>query len=190
MRAQHRMEPPPSRAARGRRRNLKRKRDEPEANGGSALRVYVGPDTSRGHPQIALNQDDWRSAYRIDSGAGGTRNGPVMLEFEGFEGEGEEDAEALDEEDEGELDGVPEHLAVLQDPATGLILGRTPALVKYVVMKAKHRCALAEHESLLEELKAARQEELMWRERKDLLLDEVLIATFGCVDAELLVDGC
>ena len=52
-------------------------------------------------------------------------------------------------------------------------------MVRYLVMKGKHDHALREHASLLEELRTVRQEELIWRERKDQLLDEVLRRTFG-----------
>lgn len=81
-------------------------------------------------------------------------------------------------ESDGE-DDMPPHLAALQDPDTGLILGRSPAMVKYIIWKAKHQYALQEHESLIEELRTLRYEEKCWKERKDALLDEVLRMTFG-----------
>ena len=78
-----------------------------------------------------------------------------------------------------EEDDIPPHLAALQDPATGLIMGKSPAMVKYILYKAKHKYALQEHESLIEQLRTMRYEEKCWRERKDALLDEVLRVTFG-----------
>lgn len=56
-------------------------------------------------------------------------------------------------DDEEEEDGLPIHLARLVDPQTGLILGRSPALVKYVIQKAKWRYALETHAALIEELR-------------------------------------
>lgn len=85
-----------------------------------------------------------------------------------MEGEGE------DEEDE-----IPPHLLALQDPNTGLIMGKSPSMVLYLIWKAKHRYILQEHASMIEELRILRYEEKCWRERKDALLDEVLRATFG-----------
>ncbi|KAH8105251.1 hypothetical protein BXZ70DRAFT_920065 [Cristinia sonorae] len=82
-------------------------------------------------------------------------------------------------------DDIPPHLAALQDPETGLIMGRTPSMVKYILWKAKHEYALQEHASLIEELRALRYEEKCWRERKDALLDEVLRVTFGQQAEEL-----
>lgn len=87
----------------------------------------------------------------------------------------------IEADDSDAEEGIPEHLVPLQDPKTGLILGRTPAMVKYLVMKAKHQHALREHGTLIEELRTVRLEEQAWRERKDQLLDEVLRHTFGYV---------
>ncbi|KAH8081323.1 hypothetical protein BXZ70DRAFT_901225 [Cristinia sonorae] len=81
-----------------------------------------------------------------------------------------------DEEDE-----IPPHLAGMRDPQTGLIMGRSPDMVKYIVWKAKHRYALQQHEILIEQLRAMKYEEKCWRERKDALLDVALRLTFGSV---------
>lgn len=82
-------------------------------------------------------------------------------------------------------DDIPPHLVALQDPDTGLIMGRSPAMVKYILWKAKHKHALQEHSSLIEELRTLHYEEKCWRERKDALLDEVLRMTFGQQAEEL-----
>ena len=82
-------------------------------------------------------------------------------------------------EGEDDDDDLPPHLAALLDPTTGLIMGRSPAFVKYIVWKAKHRHVLREHEDLIEQLRSVRWEEKCWRQRKDALLDEVLRVTFG-----------
>ncbi|KAL4243609.1 hypothetical protein ABKN59_011156 [Abortiporus biennis] len=89
--------------------------------------------------------------------------------------------------EESEDEGVPPYLMERMDPATGLILGRTPTMVKYLVMKAKHRHALKEHENLIDELRTLRREEKCWRERKDSLLNEVLRVSFGEHAQDLIV---
>jgi len=58
-------------------------------------------------------------------------------------------------------------------------MGRPPGMVKYLIMKAKHRYALEQHEGLIEELRVARWELKKERESKESLLDDVLKANFG-----------
>ena len=84
-----------------------------------------------------------------------------------------------------ESEGIPLHLWELRDPQTGLIMGRSPAMVRYLIIKAKHKHALQEHECLIEELRAARTEQNYWYEKKEELLDEFLKANFGCVSSIL-----
>jgi len=55
-------------------------------------------------------------------------------------------------------DTLPFHLQPLYDERTGLVLGRSPAMVMYLLMKAKHHCAVEQHELLSEELKAVKDE--------------------------------
>jgi hypothetical protein len=43
----------------------------------------------------------------------------------------------------------------LLDPRTGLVMGRSPALVMYIIQKAKMRYALEIHAGLIEELRCA-----------------------------------
>ena len=82
-----------------------------------------------------------------------------------------------------ESEGIPLHLWELRDPQTGLIMGRSPAMVRYLIIKAKHKHALQEHECLIEELRAVRAEQNYWYEKKEGLLDEFLKANFGCVSS-------
>lgn len=82
-------------------------------------------------------------------------------------------------EEEDDDDDLPPHLAALQDPETGRIMGRSPAFAKYIIWKAKHEQALREHEDLIQQLRSVRWEETCWRQRKDALLDEVLRVAFG-----------
>lgn len=85
----------------------------------------------------------------------------------------------------GSEEGIPSYLRDAMDPQTGKIHGRSPAMVKYLVMKAKHRYVLEQHENLLEELRVVRYEERRTREEKEEALDLVLGAYYGC--ANLLI---
>jgi hypothetical protein len=87
------------------------------------------------------------------------------------------------DEDEGYTsstsDTLPAHLLPHYVPATNLVLGRTPSMVMYLLMKAKHRYALEQHESLLEELRVARAELKKEKEDKEGTLDDFLRSMFG-----------
>jgi hypothetical protein len=78
-------------------------------------------------------------------------------------------------------DGLPPHLHQAMNPQTGLILGRSPEMVKYLLMKAKHRYALEQHEHLIEELRVARCELRRVKDEKEAALDELLRINFGYV---------
>jgi hypothetical protein len=83
------------------------------------------------------------------------------------------------DDDEGPDDGLPARLLAARDPETGLIYGRDPYMVKYLLTKAKHRWLLEAHEELIEELRVMRHQEAWWRRAKDEALDKVLLAEFG-----------
>ncbi|KAH9927636.1 uncharacterized protein B0H18DRAFT_1002920 [Fomitopsis serialis] len=165
MRIQHNISPPLP----GRGGSRKRKREEPEPTAPQADPNAYGYSTfkleTNGHPDDA---DDTRmspadypnGAYA--SGSAGPR--PASPEY--------------DEHDEGE-DEIPQYLLMQADPQTGLIMGRSPAMVKYLIMKAKQQYALEQHEALVEELRVLRKEERLWKERKDALMDELLHVYFG-----------
>jgi len=74
---------------------------------------------------------------------------------------------------------LPPQLAAAADPKTGLIYGRPPAMVKYMITKAKYQWITGEHQLLLGELEQLKQEQLALEHKKDLVLDEVLRTTFG-----------
>jgi len=80
------------------------------------------------------------------------------------------------EEDDGytssSSDTLPPHLESLYDDKTGLILGRSPAMVMYLLMKAKHHCALEQHELLLEQLKIGKAELKNEKDEKEASLDQ------------------
>jgi len=85
------------------------------------------------------------------------------------------------EEGDASADTLPDYLAQQLDPQTGLIRGRTPAMVMYLLMKARHRYASEQHELLLEELKTMRQELQHVRDEKERALDDVFRGYFGFV---------
>ena len=82
-------------------------------------------------------------------------------------------------------EGIPSYLAQDLDPATGLIRGRAPDMVKYLVMKAKFSFALEQHSTLLEELRVLRAEECALRQGKDEALDSIMHMEFGWVPSSL-----
>jgi hypothetical protein len=133
MRLQHNMPPPPS--GRGAAGTRKRKR--------SLSPTQVNPPAPE---QSAFNtfKLEPQTPSELENGIGGGGDYFSTLTRE-------ED----DNEDDGEDDGLPPHLLQHMDPRTGLILGRSPALVKYIIQKAKLRYALETHESLIEELRCA-----------------------------------
>ena len=69
-------------------------------------------------------------------------------------------------------DTLPPRLQLLIDDKTGLVLGRSPAMVKYLMMKAKHNCAHEQNEMLLEQLKAVRVELKKEKDEKEASLDQ------------------
>ncbi|KAG8925488.1 hypothetical protein FRC02_009628 [Tulasnella sp. 418] len=86
-------------------------------------------------------------------------------------------------------DDIPPSLQGQVDPATGLILGRSPSMVKYLVMKAKYRYILAEHELLLDELEMLQREETRLTQSKDQALDQLLLAEFGPSAQDFIEDN-
>ena len=184
MRIQHNISPPLP----GRGGSRKRKRDEAElgAAGSAAIPGNADPSTSgtaygyntfkiepnhqhvsdpHGDPDESGRGSPLGEAHTLANG--GTTSRPLTPDS---------DPSIPDEDDQ-----LPEHLLATMDPNTGLIMGRTPTMVRYLLLKAKHRYALEQHEALLEELRIHRYEEKCWRERKDALLDELLRVNFGCV---------
>jgi hypothetical protein len=79
----------------------------------------------------------------------------------------------------GSSDTLPEHLVTHFNPETGLVMGRTPAMVMYLLMKAKYRHATEQHEDLLEQLRVMKAETKREKELKEEALDQFLKAQFG-----------
>lgn len=166
MRIQHNISPPLP----GRGGSRKRKREEPEPAA----------------PQADANQYGY-ATFKLDSnGNPDDPDDPRMdsVEFQnamhpsgsGIPRPGSPDP---DDPDDGR-DDIPLYLLKQMDQG-GLIMGRTPTVVKYLIMKAKHQYAVEQHEALVEELRVLRKEERLWKERKDALMDELLHVHFGSV---------
>jgi hypothetical protein len=135
MRLQHNMPPPPS--GRGSSGTRKRKRSLSPSH----------PQTNAPAPEqsaFSTFKLEPQTPSELDHGIGGGGD-----YFSGLTREEDDD------EDDGEDDGLPPHLQRLLDPRTGLIMGRSPALVMYIIQKAKMRYALETHTSLIEELRCA-----------------------------------
>lgn len=163
MRIQHNIIPP----APGRGGNRKRKREEPE----------VATQTS----------GDGYGSFKVDPPElDEDRLSPPDMNGDHPNGANARKSATPDDEDDEDDDEIPTHLVEQMDKNTGLIFGKTPTMVKYLIMKAKHKHALDEHANLIEELRMVRYEERCWRERKDALLDEVLRVTFGYVQVEVI----
>ena len=158
MRIQHNIIPP----APGRGGNRKRKREEPEPA-----------------PQAT---GDGYGSFKVDPPDIDDEIFPSLEHMNGDHppaGSNEKRSASPEHEEEEEEEEIPAYLMQKQDKVTGLIHGKTPTMVRYLIMKAKHKHVLDEHANLIEELRMVRLEERRWRERKDALLDDVLRATFG-----------
>ncbi|KAI0077969.1 hypothetical protein K474DRAFT_1594915 [Panus rudis PR-1116 ss-1] len=165
MRIQHNIIPPLP--GRGGNRKRKREREDPDAqqanaDGYSSFRVdHAHHDLHGDNEEGRMSPFDTNGLpHPFTNGASSLR--PISPDI------------SDDEEDE-----IPSHLMAYMDPQTGLIMGRTPWMVKYLIMKAKYQFALEEHTNLIAELRTLRQEEKAWRVRKDALLDQVLLELFG-----------
>jgi len=89
-------------------------------------------------------------------------------------------------EDFPSSDTLPPHLQSLIDDRTGLVLGRSPAMVMYLLMKAKHHCAHEQNELLLEQLKAVKVELKKEKDEKEASLDQFFQVMLK-EDAQLLL---
>ena len=93
--------------------------------------------------------------------------------------------QATAEEDDGYMsstsDVLPASLQAHLDESTGLVMGRTPAKVMYLLMKAKHRYAVEQNEVLKQQLNDAKMLLNEEKEEKEHALDELLHRMLGHV---------
>lgn len=177
MRLQHNMLPPPS----GRGGSRKRKRgDSPQPNPSHAQTTSAPADAS------GFN------TFKVEPRSPSETGIPGADYFDTHPPPGQEDDRNEDgvDDDDGE-DGLPPHVARHMDPQTGLVMGRSPSLVKYIIQKAKMRHALETHAALIEELRIARAQAKEEKLKKEAMLDDLLRAVFGEEAAAryLMTDG-
>ncbi|KAG6821530.1 hypothetical protein H0H93_000039 [Arthromyces matolae] len=189
LRLQHNIEPP----APGRGGNRKRKRAADDQAPGNTLTSH-GP--SAGGP---LNNSSSFNTFKFEPSpypddshrpttfANGHRRSPSPYHPHPRRRPGSPDHDVSDDDgyNSSRSDILPGYLQKQYDPKTKTIQGRSPAMVKYLLMKAKHRYALEQHESLLEELRLAKEELTDQRERKDAALDQLLGTMFGYAHSSL-----
>ncbi|KAJ7722979.1 hypothetical protein B0H16DRAFT_1473124 [Mycena metata] len=97
-------------------------------------------------------------------------------------------AEPEDDEDVmPSVETLPAHLRARYVAKDNQVMGRSPAMVMYLLMKAKHRYAAQQHEQLQEELRAIRAELKKEKDDKELALDQLLRGYFGA-QAEHLIE--
>ncbi|KAJ7504130.1 hypothetical protein B0H11DRAFT_1709733 [Mycena galericulata] len=88
--------------------------------------------------------------------------------------------EPENEEDAGPcLEALPPHLRARYVAAENQVMGRSPEMVMYLLMKAKHRYALQQHDQLQEELRIIRAELKKEKDEKEVALDNLLRGYFG-----------
>ena len=73
---------------------------------------------------------------------------------------------------------LPPNVAALMDPQTGLIMGRPPSMVKYIIAKAKLQFVENENRLLQMEHTRLKQEEKALRTKKETVFEDVLRAHF------------
>jgi hypothetical protein len=170
MRLQHNIEPPLP----GRGGNRKRKRDDAEPSPPIAS-ATGGFNTFKVESSTPVE-------FYIEEGDGRRVISPIEhVRVDYFTTEGQPRTPSPEEESWDEADDVlPARLMCAMDPESGLIMGRSPEMVRYLVTKAKHRYALEQHENLIEDLRMARFELNREKEAKEAMLDDFLRATFGC----------
>jgi len=129
----------------------------PPGRGSNRKRKREGTDTGDGSVGKP-DQDGMTIESTMSFGAGATGPGGMQL----------------DEEDEE----LPANVAAMADPRTGLIMGRPPSMVKYIIAKAKLQFAENEQQMLQMEYNRLKQEEKQLRTKKEAVLEDVLKAHF------------
>lgn len=175
MRLQHNISPPLP----GRGGNRKRKRDED-----NEARTTPNPSVPRGDVHAASDLNSLTAWQDLEDNIILGPSPSLEERAEYFRGANAGKAtsplpNSSGSEDEDLEETLPEYLKNERDPETGKIHGRSPAMVQYLIMKAKHNYALEQHVHLLEELRVARGEERRAREQKEEVLDEVFRTLLG-----------
>ncbi|KAF5319475.1 hypothetical protein D9619_008750 [Psilocybe cf. subviscida] len=196
MRLQHNISPP----APGRGGNRKRKRDDltqgtstpvasavvsPPVTG--SMSNSVGFISFKVEPQTPSEFVDDPDAHDYFSGtkikANGRRRQPHrQSHLHSQHSPGPEDHMDFGADDGSEpvtVNNLPPRLRAQLDESTGLVMGRSPAKIMYLLMKAKHRYAVEQRNYLLEELQNMNDELQKQTLEKDAALDDLLQRMLG-----------
>ncbi|KAF5383402.1 hypothetical protein D9757_006180 [Collybiopsis confluens] len=179
MRLQHNIEPP----APGRGGARKRKRGEGQGNDGGSPPPTNGTgvfNSSGGAFRTFKVEQPWSTTEPLDE-ADVDYDNYVRTQAQHAPDSNPDDGKG----DGGYVDALPPQLRVHYDPQTKTVLGRSPEMVLYILMKAKYKYATDQQDMLIHELKSANAELVRVREEKDAMMDRVLRATFG-PEAEVL----
>src|SRR5262245_50430411 len=129
MRLQHHVSPPLP----GRGGNRKRKREESIPTSNPNQGNHFEPSTAVGPPPAPSANGSPFSTFKVEPSdiplAEGSLDGD---HFANGHAQHRSDSPVELSVSEGE-EGLPEHLLKAKDPVTGLIMGRTPAMVRYLV---------------------------------------------------------
>ncbi|KAG6810952.1 hypothetical protein H0H92_009655 [Tricholoma furcatifolium] len=182
LRLQHNIEPPPP--IRGGSRKRKRADDQASTNASGSTSHPPQSTGGMGENSGTFNTFFFEPNPYVDDAlkstpyANGNRAGPHAPRHRA----GSPDHNGMDDDDGYNSTGsdtLPEYLAREYDPETKTIHGRPPAMVMYILMKAKHRYALEQHQSLLEEHRIMKAELERQVHMKDVALDQLLGTMFG-----------
>ncbi|KAG6910933.1 hypothetical protein DXG01_005987 [Tephrocybe rancida] len=190
LRLQHNIEPP----APGRGGYRKRKRgadDQLSASTSQAPTTYVAPsDNSGTFSTFMFQPSPYPDELNIPvTHTNGHRRSPSPHHRPPRRRAGSPERNGPDDDDGYNSTGsdtIPDYLRKQYNPETNTIQGRSPAMVMYLLMKAKHRYALDQQESLLTELRDAKTELERQRDEKDVALDQLLGNMFGPRAEELM----
>ncbi|KIK69000.1 hypothetical protein GYMLUDRAFT_152637 [Collybiopsis luxurians FD-317 M1] len=176
MRLQHNIEPP----APGRGGARKRKRGEGQGQDGGSPPPTNGAgvfNPSGSAFRTFKVEQPWSATEPIDETDIVYDNYVRAQAQHGPDGNGDNDDG--DENYTFAPEALPHRLRIHYDPQTRTVMGRSPEMIMYILMKAKYKYAIDEQELLIEELRLANAELVRVREEKDAMMDKVLHATFG-----------
>lgn len=196
MRLQHNISPP----APGRGGSRKRKRGEDQSTStpvasalvtSSSLPNSIGFNAFKVEPHTPSEHVDNDSNHeRNKTGANGWQRRQARTSqlqpqrTPSLDGQGDEEEDGYTS---SASDILPVHLQEKLDESTGLIMGHTPTKVMYLLMKAKHRYALQQHELLLEQLRVTKLEMRKEKGEKESALDDLLQRMLGCAINRLIL---
>ncbi|KAF9476148.1 hypothetical protein BDN70DRAFT_952425 [Pholiota conissans] len=198
MRLQHNISPP----APGRGGSRKRKRaadDQTQGTSTPVASVVVSPHPTlpnatgfmkfKVEAQTPSEVVDDGNEYFSTKGKSGAANGRPKRQSRASQLQGQ-NTPLEEEEEEGysssSSDALPPSLRSQLDESTGLVMGRTPAKIMYLLMKAKHKFAMEQHEELQEQLRILKNDMQTEKDIKEGTLDDYLRRMLG-PEAEVLM---